>query len=138
MWTLMTRRKIKSAGFVVPSLSSSSSNREQINRGDLGEIRDEIPPCGVKVKCCCCLACARARPCLCVLSTCDCFVSAPQAPADSLNLILCDPESLCSELFSQCLCCDVVPVTAAGHTGRNTLKKTLKHALVHYTRSYVC
>lgn len=27
----------------------------------------------------------------CVLSTCDCFVSAPQAPAESLNVILCDP-----------------------------------------------
>lgn len=62
-----------------------------------------------------------------VLSTCDCFVSAPRAPADSLNLILCDPVIVFWAIFPRCLCCDVGPVTAAGPTGRHA-RSTLIYA----------
>ena len=74
-------------------------------------------PYRAKVKCSSCR----------VLSTCDCFVSAPRAPADSLNLILCDPVIVFWAIFPRCLCCDVGPVTAAGPTGRHA-RSTLIYA----------
>lgn len=62
--------------------------------GNWGEIRDETPPAESRLN---------AVPVLCVfvcvLSTCDCFVSAPQAPAESLNLILCDPVIVFGAVF---------------------------------------
>lgn len=83
MWTLMTRRKIQSASLCCAIIILIWLQQLVTQRGEIGENQRLDSPYRVKVKCSSCR--------VCVLSICDYSVSVPQAPAESLNLILCDP-----------------------------------------------
>lgn len=129
----MTRQKIKSTSLCCAILVLIWLQQRENQWGEMGKIRDEIPPTewrlnGALVSC--------VSP-LCILSTCDCCLSSLEAPAESLNLILCDPV-IVIRIACRCLCCDVVPVTFPGstrgkerHSVNAFIAFEVSHILVH-------